>query len=381
MSFEDIKAEGTRLLNAGDFSGAAAKYAEALAVAPDDVARGALHSNISLAHLKRGALADAERSAATCASLRPEWEKGHFRVGEAAFAARRYEDAVEAYDEALARKPDDPVIAKRLSLAREAISGFYFRQLLPGRDIALRPSNPVDAQIFTAARQMQNFVYLVGDARTRECVVVDACWDVAGILAVASDDKMTVVAAVATHYHFDHVGGVPPPPFDALGIKVPGARECHLANVPVHCHAEDADEISRRCDVPRESVRVAEGASGELLTVGRVRLDFTHTPGHSPGSMVVFVDGNQPGRPGNGAGILVSGDTIFPGSCGRLDLPDADAGRMFDSLARCARVYGDDVVVYPGHNYNGASSTVGKEKTAGLLRPFTKMQWMAMHGR
>ena len=142
MSFEDIKAEGTRLLNAGDFSGAAAKYAEALAVAPDDVARGALHSNISLAHLKRGALADAERSAATCASLRPEWEKGHFRVGEAAFAARRYEDAVEAYDEALARKPDDPVIAKRLSLAREAVSGFYFRQLLPGRDIALRPSNP-----------------------------------------------------------------------------------------------------------------------------------------------------------------------------------------------------------------------------------------------
>ena len=133
--------------------------------------------------------------------------------------------------------------------------------------------------------------------------------------------------------------------------------------------------------MPRESVRVAEGASGELLTVGRVRLDFTHTPGHSPGSMVVFVDGNQPGRPGNGAGILVSGDTIFPGSCGRLDLPDADAGRAFDSLARCARVYGDDVVVYPGHNYNGASSTVGKEKTAGLLRPFAKTQWMAMHGR
>ena len=54
---------------------------------------------------------------------------------------------------------------------------------------------------------------------------------------------------------------------------------------------------------------------------------------------------------------------------------------MFDSLARCARVYGDDVVVYPGHNYNGASSTVGREKTTGLLRPFTKTQWMAMHGR
>ena len=66
---------------------------------------------------------------------------------------------------------------------------------------------------------------------------------------------------------------------------------------------------------------------------------------------------------------------------GRLDLPDASVERMFDSLARCARELSDDVVIYPGHAYNGESSTAAREKREGLLRPFTKTQWMAMHAR
>ena len=78
---------------------------------------------------------------------------------------------------------------------------------------------------------------------------------------------------------------------------------------------------------------------------------------------------------------MVSGDTIFPGSCGRLDLPDANVDRMFDSLAKCSRLLTDDMIVYPGHNYSGATSTVKREKETGLLRPFTKAQWMAMHAR
>ena len=87
-----------------------------------------------------------------------------------------------------------------------------------------------------------------------------------------------------------------------------------------------------------------------------------------------------PGSPGGGAGIVVSGDTIFPGSCGRLDLPDADKERMFHSLAKCASALRDEMTVYPGHNYNGTSSTIAKEKRDGLLRPFTKTQWEAMMG-
>lgn len=384
-SHDALKAEGTKALGEGKVPEALALYLEALDVAPDDTARGALHSNISLCHLRLGDLDASVAAADACVSCRPAWEKGHFRAAEAHFAARRYDDAASSYAAAAERKPEDAAIAHRLALAREAASGFYFRQLLPGRDIAVTPRDAVEAQVFAAAKQMRNFVYLFGDARTRECVVVDACWDARGILAFAERDKMTVVSAVATHYHFDHVGGVPPPPFDAMGIKVPGLRDFVVGRgLPAVCHAEDAAAIAKACDLSpadANNLDVVSGDRGDLVRVGDVRATFLHTPGHSPGSLVVCIDGEQRGAPGNGAGVVISGDTIFPGSCGRLDLPDASVERMFDSLARCARELRDDAVVYPGHDYNGASSTVAREKREGMLRPFTKTQWMAMHAR
>ena len=66
----------------------------------------------------------------------------------------------------------------------------------------------------------------------------------------------------------------------------------------------------------------------------------THTPGHSPGSMVLFVDGQVTGKKfGDGAGLLISGDTIVPGSCGRLDLPDASADRCVFATPNPVRLF------------------------------------------
>jgi hypothetical protein len=76
----------------------------------------------------------------------------------------------------------------------------YFRQLLSGRDIAR--SDPL-------ARQMVNFVYLVGDRETGEAVAVDAAYDVRGILDVAAADGMKITGALVTHYHQDHVSFSP----------------------------------------------------------------------------------------------------------------------------------------------------------------------------
>ena len=67
-------------------------------------------------------------------------------------------------------------------------------------------------------------------------------------------------------------------------------------------------------------------------------------------------------------------DTVFPGSCGRLDLPGSDARVMYDSLRRLAALP-ESLVIFPGHGYNGASSTIGAEKRTGLLRPMTREQW------
>lgn len=124
-------------------------------------------------------------------------------------------------------------------------SRMYFKQLAPGKDIALgsEAKGPIEQMVFSFAKQMANFIYLVGDADTRECVVVDGCWDVDGIKKRAGEDGMKIVGAVATHYHFDHVGGEPPSPFNQLGIGLPGMKELVSSlSVPAYIHES---EVSR----------------------------------------------------------------------------------------------------------------------------------------
>ena len=108
---------------------------------------------------------------------------------------------------------------------------------------------------------------------------------------------------------------------------------------------------------------------GDVVRVGGVQLRVLHTPGHSPGSItLVASDADQVAR------LALTGDTVFPGSCGRLDLPGSDARVMCDSLRRLAALP-ESLVIFPGHGYNGASSTIGAEKRTGLLRPMTREQW------
>src|SRR4051812_47032056 len=88
---------------------------------------------------------------------------------------------------------------------------------------------------------MQNFVYLIGSKRTRECLIVDPAWDTDALLAVAARDDMRVVGALVTHYHPDHVGG-------AMGtFAVPGGITELLAKAPGHIHVNklEADGLRK----------------------------------------------------------------------------------------------------------------------------------------
>ena len=314
---------------------------------------------------------------------RESWSKAHMRLGDVAFAERAYAEALEAYERAVALETQGALktqLERFAALARAATKGgVYFRQLSPGRDICVsaKSGNFMESQIFNAACQMKNYVYVVGDAATRECVVIDACWDVVGIRKAIEDDKMNLIGAVATHYHFDHTGGLAPiEPFRTMGVTVPGVKELVDDGLKCHIHKDDAEAVIRDNKVPRESLIVHDGETSEFM-VGGVKLQLIHTPGHSPGSMLVVV-GEEYTR--DGKGLCVSGDTIFPGSCGRLDLKDASRDQMFHTLAKCARILPDDMIIYPGHSYNGAFTTTSREKSQGMLRAFTKQEWDAMHG-
>ncbi len=107
----------------------------------------------------------------------------------------------------------------------------YFRQLLAGRDCGL--DHPV-------AGQMQNFVYLIGDSESRECMIVDPAWAVDDLVDLVEAEDMKLVGALATHYHADHVGGT------MYGVTVEGLpRLMERAPCKVHPHKLESDGIRK----------------------------------------------------------------------------------------------------------------------------------------
>jgi glyoxylase-like metal-dependent hydrolase (beta-lactamase superfamily II) len=101
----------------------------------------------------------------------------------------------------------------------------------------------------------------------------------------------------------------------------------------------------------------------DTLAVGRLALTFLHTPGHTPGSQCFLVDGR-----------LISGDTLFIGSCGRTDLPGSDPAEMYYSLTQRLAALPDETILFPGHNYGGASSTIGDEKRGNPFMRFRTLR-------
>lgn len=247
--------------------------------------------------------------------------------------------------------------------------GMYFRQLLPGRDICQSTFNPIRKIVFQFARGMQNIVYAIGDRASGECMLVDACWDTDGILAVLKRDAMRPVGCIVTHNHFDHVGGRPPPPFRSYGVSVGGVKDIlkRFPQIPVYIHKDDADAFQNDSGVDPERIRATDDGT-TVQIAGTLTLKFIHTPGHTPGSQCVLVDG----------GRLLTGDTLFPGSCGRMDLPGGCVRETFETLQRRLGAHlRAETVVYPGHSYSGQLiSTIGRERERGLLRSMSLDEWM-----
>ena len=191
---------------------------------------------------------------------------------------------------------------------------------------------------------MANFVYLVGDARTREVFLIDPAWQIDTIFRKADEEGLKITGALVSHGHYDHCNGIE----DLL----------KRADIPIYVNAEEVD-FTRSLDATGDSLfgsfpasNTRKVRSGDRLKIGAVELSILHTPGHTPGSQCFLVNGN-----------LISGDTLFVRGCGRSDLPGGDPKELYESLTQKLAKLPDDTLVHPGHFYGDLpSSSMRDEK-------------------
>jgi hydroxyacylglutathione hydrolase len=206
----------------------------------------------------------------------------------------------------------------------------------------------------TGALQANCFLLATGEGEP--CVIVDPGQDAVEPIAEAlRKHRLSPVAVLATHGHFDHTYSVAP---ICDGNDVPAwihPADRDLLSDPLKgISAESAAFFGGRLEM-REPAEVRELTDGATLELAGLSLVVDHTPGHTMGS-VMFRSGTE-----EGGRLVLSGDTLFAGSIGRTDLPGGDHRAMLGSLRDKVLTLADDTVVLPGH---GPTSTIGQERAS-----------------
>ena len=184
-------------------------------------------------------------------------------------------------------------------------------------------------------------VYVLGDPSSREAIAIDtAIPSLAWIADELAAREWTLRLIVSTHGHWDHIGD--------------NAAVAEHTGAAIAVHPLDRDRLThpRPVQAPFEippSVPAVELAEGGEIRFGEIRLQVLHTPGHTEGSVCLVAPDH---------GTIFSGDTLFAGGWGRVDLPGGDPGAMAESIARLA-ILDDSLRVLPGH---GASTSIGRER-------------------
>jgi glyoxylase-like metal-dependent hydrolase (beta-lactamase superfamily II) len=183
-----------------------------------------------------------------------------------------------------------------------------------------------------------------GDEQTREAIVVDPGDEIASILAILARHSLTVKAIVITHAHIDHIGG-------AQKLKA-------ATGAPVYMNRNDA-ELQSMMDVQAAWLGVAapetveidsDAKDGVVLAIGATEFHVLHTPGHTQGSVSLWIPSESK---------LIAGDTLFRDSIGRTDLPGGDGRQILRSIHDKLLPLPEETVVVPGH---GVNTTIGREK-------------------
>lgn len=178
---------------------------------------------------------------------------------------------------------------------------------------------------------MQNFTYVLEDEHTGESIIIDPSWELDKIEQLIQRHDLKIKYIVNTHHHFDHT----------LGNE--GMKQSTGAKIVQHKASELKSDI--------------QVTDGDIIQFGDSKLSVIHTPGHSKDSICLVGDGK-----------IFSGDTLFVGNCGRVDLPGGSSKELYHSLMDILYNLEDDLVVYSGHNYGSTpTSTISHEKKTNFV--------------
>jgi hydroxyacylglutathione hydrolase len=194
---------------------------------------------------------------------------------------------------------------------------------------------------------------ILGDETSHEAIVVDPGDDVSRIVALLQKHQLTVKQIVITHAHIDHTAG-------AHRLK-------QLTGAPILYNQNDIPLV-KMMDVQAGWLGISTPKvpppddtldDGKIITVTGLTGSILHTPGHTEGSVCLYLPQQT---------LLLAGDTLFAGSVGRTDLPGGNTRKLLTSIHTRLLTLPDDVTVVPGH---GSVTTIGAERESN---PFLQNQ-------
>ena len=200
---------------------------------------------------------------------------------------------------------------------------------------------------------MATFCYLIGDRNSKTCALIDPAFETDRILEKAGETDFRVTHIINTHAHSDHTAG-------NQAIKAATGAKILL-------HELDAGQLEKFLNKTFSRVLGGKGSpkpdvllkDNDTIKIGDSGLRVLHTPGHTPGGVCLYTQGN-----------VFTGDTLFVGAVGRTDLPGGSMKILLTSIQEKIYTLPEDTIVWPGHDYGPfPSSTVQQEKDTN---PFTR---------
>jgi len=183
--------------------------------------------------------------------------------------------------------------------------------------------------------EMDNFTYLIIDEKAKKAIIVDPSWNIEKIFDYLKKNNINNEFIINTHSHFDHVIG------NDKVVKMTGAKIIQHKASPLK---KDIDTYD-----------------GQSIKFENTNIRIIHTPGHSQDSICLVIDDK----------IILTGDTLFVGSCGRVDLPGSNPDDMYYSIYNIIGNLDENLIVYPGHHYGSTkTSTLKEEKKNNFVFKF-----------